>query len=120
MSKRKYLLSLPEILGIFWIKIQGAEWAQVGFSTNYFNVIPCQPLYIDEEDENLNKEATYSFVNNAFRDGYVQTFGKDLAGILPPISRFSASGNRTQKRLNVVEKITAFFNRFKDLIHKKL
>ena len=70
MSKRKYLLSLPEILGIFWIKIQGAEWAQVGFSTNYFNVIPCQPLYIDEEDENLgfhisSKYPLFSFYEDA-------------------------------------------------------
>ena len=72
------------------------------------------------KDENLNKDATYSFVNNAFRDGYVQTFGKELAGILPPISLFSRSNNRTQKRLSVVEKITAFFNRFKDLTHRQL
>lgn len=72
------------------------------------------------KDENLNKEATYSFVNNAFRDGYVQTFGKELAEILPPISLFSRSNNRTQKRLSVVEKLTAFFNRFKDLTHRKL
>ncbi len=72
------------------------------------------------KDENLNKEATYSFINNAFRDGYVQTFGKELAGILPPISLFSRSNNRTQKRLTVVEKLTAFFNRFKDLTHRKL
>ncbi len=72
------------------------------------------------KDENLNKEATYSFINNAFRDGYVQTFGKELAGILPPISLFSRSNNRTQKRLSVVEKLTAFFNRFKDLTHRML
>lgn len=72
------------------------------------------------KDENLNKEATYSFVNNAFRDGYVQTFGRELAGLLPPISLFSRSNNRTQKRLSVVEKLTAFFNRFKDLTHRKL
>lgn len=72
------------------------------------------------KDENLNKEATYSFVNNAFRDGYVQTFGRELAGLLPPISLFSRSNNRTQKRLTVVEKLTAFFNRFKDLTHRKL
>ena len=72
------------------------------------------------KDENLNKEATYSFVNNAFHDGYVQTFGRELAELLPPISLFSRSNNRTQKRLTVVEKLTAFFNRFKDLSHRKL
>ena len=72
------------------------------------------------KDENLNKEATYLFVNNAFRDGYVQTFGRELAGLLPPISLFSRSNNRTQKRLTVVEKLTAFFNRFKDLTHRQL
>jgi type I restriction enzyme R subunit len=66
-------------------------------------------------EEHLDKEETYRFVNNAFRDGYVQTTGTGLAKILPPVSRFTATGERTQKREAVIEKIKAFFNRFWDI-----
>lgn len=66
-------------------------------------------------EENLNREETYKFVNNAFRDGYVQTSGTDLSKVLPPVSRFTPTGERTQKRESVIEKIKAFFNRFWDI-----
>ncbi len=66
-------------------------------------------------EEHLDKEETYKFINNAFRDGYVQTTGTGLAKILPPVSRFTATGERTQKRETVIEKIKAFFNRFWDI-----
>jgi type I restriction enzyme R subunit len=66
-------------------------------------------------EENLDKEETYKFVHHAFRDGYVQTSGTDLARILPPVSRFSPTGERTRKRESVIEKIKAFFNRFWDI-----
>ncbi len=67
------------------------------------------------EEENLDKEETYKFINNAFRDGYVQTTGTGLAKILPPVSRFTPTGERTQKRETVIEKLKAFFNRFWDI-----
>ncbi len=66
-------------------------------------------------EEKLDKEATFNFINNAFRDGYVQTTGTGLAKILPPVSRFSPTGERSQKRETVIEKIKAFFNRFWDI-----
>lgn len=66
-------------------------------------------------EESLDKEETYKFMKNAFRDGYVQTTGTGLAKILPPVSRFSESGERTQKRETVIDKIKAFFNRFWDI-----
>lgn len=65
--------------------------------------------------ENLDKDATYEFIKNAFRDGYVQTTGTGIAKILPPVSRFSHSGERTQKKEMVIEKIRTFFNRFWDI-----
>lgn len=71
-------------------------------------------------EENLVKDETYKFIKNAFRDGYVQTTGTGLAKILPPVSRFSPSGERTQKRDTVIEKIGAFFNRFKDITNVEL
>jgi type I restriction enzyme, R subunit len=67
------------------------------------------------EEENLNPEETHKFIQNAFRDGYVQTTGTGIAKILPPVSRFSQTGERTQKRETVIEKIKSFFNRFWDI-----
>ena len=72
------------------------------------------------EEEKLDKEETYKFINNAFRDGYVQTTGTGLAKILPPVSRFTPTGERTQKRESVIEKIKAFFNRFWDISGSEL
>jgi type I restriction enzyme R subunit len=66
-------------------------------------------------DENLDKEETYKFINNAFRDGYVQATGTALTKVLPPVSRFTPSGERTKKRDTVIEKLNAFFNRFWDI-----
>ena len=71
-------------------------------------------------EENLNREATYNFVDNAFRDGYVQTTGTALAKVLPPMSRFSAKSERPKKRENVLVKINEFFNKFWDISGGKL
>jgi len=67
------------------------------------------------EDESLNKEETLRFISNAFRDGYVQTTGTALSSVLPPVSRFSKTGERTKKRESVLERLIAFFNRFWDI-----
>jgi type I restriction enzyme R subunit len=66
-------------------------------------------------DENLNRNETYKFVQNAFRDGNIQTTGISIAQILPPISRFDRNANRTQKRETVLDKLQAFFDRFWDI-----
>jgi type I restriction enzyme R subunit len=65
--------------------------------------------------ENLDRDATYAFVHNAFRDGMVATTGTALTEVLPPISRFSPTGERTQKRESVIDKLTFFFERFFDI-----
>lgn len=67
------------------------------------------------EDESLDKDETYRFISNAFRDGYVQTTGTALSSVLPPVTRFSKTGERTVKRVTVIEKLKAFFNRFWDI-----
>lgn len=64
------------------------------------------------KDENLDHDATYAFIQNAFRDGNVATTGTALTKVLPPVSRFSPSGERTQKRATVLSKLTNFFERF--------
>ncbi|MCK9452071.1 MAG: type I restriction endonuclease subunit R [Bacteroidales bacterium] len=66
-------------------------------------------------EENLDKTETYNFINNAFRDGYLQSTGTALTKVLPPVSRFSPTGERTKKRETVLQKLRIFFNRFWDI-----
>lgn len=72
------------------------------------------------ENENLDKEATYKFINNAFRDGNIATTGTAISRVLPPVSRFSPTGERTKKRESVLSKLTSFFERFFDISGGKL
>jgi type I restriction enzyme R subunit len=65
--------------------------------------------------ENLDHDATYTFVRNAFRDGNLATTGTAITKVLPPVSRFSPTGERTQKRESVLSKLTSFFERFFDI-----
>lgn len=65
--------------------------------------------------EDLDHEATYNFIQNAFRDGNVATTGTAITKVLPPVSRFSPSGDRTKKRESVLTKFTNFFERFFDI-----
>ena len=38
-----------------------------------------------------------------------------ISKVLPPVSRFTPTGDRTKKRDTVIEKLTAFFNKFWDI-----
>jgi len=67
------------------------------------------------QDESLDRDAAYSFVKNAFRDGGVTTTGTAISKVLPPVSRFSPTGERTRKRESVLTKLTSFFERFFDI-----
>jgi type I restriction enzyme R subunit len=66
-------------------------------------------------NENLDRDATYKFVKNAFRDGSVPIAGTSISKVLPPVSRFSPTGDRTKKRESVLSKLTSFFERFFDI-----
>lgn len=67
------------------------------------------------KDENLNRDAAYTFVNNAFSDGHISTGGPAIKTVLPPVSRFSKTGERTQNRESVLRRLTQFFERFFDI-----
>lgn len=67
------------------------------------------------ESENLDPEATYTFIKNAFRDGSVPATGTAISKVLPPVSRFSPTGERTHKRESVINKLSNFFERFFDI-----
>ena len=62
--------------------------------------------------ENLDHDETYKFVRNAFHSGSVATTGTALAKVLPPVSRFSPTGERSKKRESVLDKLMRFFERF--------
>lgn len=63
------------------------------------------------EEENLKGDETRRFMESAFRDGLVKTTGTDIDRLMPPISRFG-DGNRAGKKQTIIEKLTAFFERF--------
>lgn len=67
------------------------------------------------KEENLDKDEAYKFIKNAFRDGFVQTTGTAITKVLPPVSRFTPTGDRTKKRETVFGKLIAFFNKFYDI-----
>lgn len=66
-------------------------------------------------EENLNKEEAYKFIENAFKDGFVQSTGTALGKLLPPVSRFSPNGERTKKKEAVLKKLKTFFSKFWDI-----
>ncbi len=62
--------------------------------------------------EKLDYNATYSLVKNSFRNGFVPTTGTAISKIIPPVTRFSPTGERTHKLESVLYKLTRFFERF--------
>jgi len=66
-------------------------------------------------EENLDKNETYKFIENAFRDGNVQTSGTAISRIMPPVSRFNPDQKRGKKRETVLDKLSSFFSKFFDI-----
>ena len=54
-------------------------------------------------EESLKPEGTYSFINNAFKNGEIQSSGTAFAKILPPVSGFTATGYQTKKKDSVLK-----------------
>ena len=68
------------------------------------------------EAENLKPEETKKYIENSFRDGMLKTTGTDIDKILPPVRRFGgASNSRQEKKSSLIEKLTAFFNKYMGL-----
>ena len=62
-------------------------------------------------EEKLKDTEARRFVENAFRDGEIKTFGTDIDRLMPPISRFG-KGGRQQKKQTVIDRLRAFFERY--------
>ena len=71
-------------------------------------------------EENLNHEETYKFIENAFKDWSISSTGTGITKILPRISAFTPDGKRWEKKKTVLERLTAFFDRFFDISQKEL
>lgn len=62
--------------------------------------------------ENLKADPARELVASALQDGALRTSGTAVSRVLPPVSRFSPDGERSVKKRRVVEKLTAFVERF--------
>ena len=63
------------------------------------------------KEEKLKPEDTRKFLENAFCDGEIKTFGTDIDKLMPPISRFGG-GKRTEKKQGVISKLKTFFEKY--------
>ena len=65
-------------------------------------------------DEKLNPEETRKFIDESFKNGEIRENGTEVVKVLPPVSMFRATGgqSRSEKKMNVLQKLVEFFNRF--------
>lgn len=63
-------------------------------------------------------EETRKFIDQSFIDGYVTTTGLAITKVLPPMPIFGGGGaaSREKKKQTVLEKLTAFFNKYYSII----
>ena len=71
-------------------------------------------------DENLNRNESYEFIQNSFQTGNIETHGTAITKVIPPLSRFSNTGERSQKIKSVIEKFTEFFDRFFNISNNEI
>ena len=72
------------------------------------------------DEEKLKPIETHNFIDMAFRNGFISISGIAFAQILPPVSRFSKDKKREALRQRVFEKLSAYFEKYKDLGDKNL
>lgn len=62
--------------------------------------------------EHLKPDETRKFVERSFEQGSIQTVGTAIAKILPPVDMFAPDNALGRKKDSVIERLTAFFDRF--------
>lgn len=72
------------------------------------------------DEENLNKEETYNFIQRSFEHGRVETNGTELSSILPPMSMFTPNNDRQEKKNKVIDKLLEFFDKFFSISSDKM
>ena len=63
------------------------------------------------QEEKLKPEETRRFLETSFREGEVKTVGTDIDKLMPPVSRFGG-GKRAKKKMTIIEKLKAFFEKY--------
>ena len=63
-------------------------------------------------DEGLDPDATRAFIERAFRNGAIATTGAAVTAILPPMSRFGPDDGYGIRKQTVLDRLTAFFDRY--------
>jgi len=71
-------------------------------------------------EENLNSEETYNFIRRSFDNGEVETVGTEVSKILPPMSRFSKSNERMNKKQKVIDKLIEFFKKYFNITNRNI
>lgn len=66
-------------------------------------------------EERLKPEKAKEYMSRALRDGEMRTSGTDIAGVLPAMSRFGGGNAHSEQKRRVIEKLEAFFERFRGL-----
>jgi type I restriction enzyme R subunit len=62
--------------------------------------------------EKLDLSATQEFLDQAFRDGHVQSAGPALSKLLPPRNMFTPANEHGEQKRRVLERLQDFFDRF--------
>lgn len=104
------LRSKKELIDSFLASVNGMEDVRGGWQRHVAQECERQFRRLVEE-ERLNEAEARKFMDGAFRDGEVKTSGTELDRLLPPMSRFGGGGRQARK-LAVIEKLQAFFERF--------
>ena len=71
-------------------------------------------------DEGLKKDATVNYINQCFREGDIKTTGTEITKILPPTPLFTAKRDSQEKKLTVIRRLKAFFDRFFDVSSREM
>ena len=70
-------------------------------------------------EENLNKNETYSFIQRSFEQGRVETNGTEVSTMLPPMSMFTPTNDRQEKKNKVIDRLLEFFDKFFSISNDK-
>ena len=63
-------------------------------------------------EQRLRPDEARAFMASAFRDGRLEVNGTAITRVLPPTSRFGGGGSHAATKQTVIEKLTAYFERF--------
>ena len=79
---------------------------------SFMNSKKKEELDIIIDEENLNKEETYNFIEKSFEQGRVEINGTDISTILPPMDMFNPNNDRQEKKNKVIDRLLEFFDKF--------